>query len=154
MKARPLSPSPRLRGEGRGEGASPRTRTLRIVERPPHPPRFARRPLPASGERWGMPHRAVLCDCPWLSRGGFAGRAIAPVGLGSPVHRLLQAAGLLVVPVEPPELAAGDLARVVGAPLGLVCRALAHVPSLRGGRPFFGTCADLALVAHLSPHRP
>src|SRR5215472_5641527 len=29
--------SPRLWGEGRGEGACPRTQTLRIVERPPHP---------------------------------------------------------------------------------------------------------------------
>lgn len=29
----------RLRGEGRGEGASPQALALRIVEGPPHPPR-------------------------------------------------------------------------------------------------------------------
>jgi excinuclease ABC subunit B len=41
-------PSPRLRGEGRGEGASPSTL---LWERPPHPDRFAVRPLPTSGQR-------------------------------------------------------------------------------------------------------
>ncbi len=42
------SPSPRLRGEGRGEGESPIARLLRVpLTRPP----FGGRPLPASGER-------------------------------------------------------------------------------------------------------
>jgi hypothetical protein len=35
-------------------------RELRLAERPPHPPRFARRPLPARGERWGKPRRLAL----------------------------------------------------------------------------------------------
>jgi hypothetical protein len=43
------SPSPRSsRGEGWGEGLHPRAR---LVESPPHPPRCARRPLPACGAR-------------------------------------------------------------------------------------------------------
>jgi hypothetical protein len=64
------APSPRLRGEGigglrppfftsrtpmrsigYGEGALPRFLALKIAETPPHPDRFAVRPLPASGER-------------------------------------------------------------------------------------------------------
>jgi len=40
--------SPRVRGKGWGEGGSPRAQ---LVESPPHPPRCARRPLPARGER-------------------------------------------------------------------------------------------------------
>src|SRR5215831_205111 len=51
------APSPRLRGEGRGEGASPQAQICdsEPLERPSHP-EFARRarkfrPLPASGER-------------------------------------------------------------------------------------------------------
>ena len=42
------SPSPRLRGEGWGEGDS---RQSTSVESPPHPERCALRPLPAGGER-------------------------------------------------------------------------------------------------------
>jgi len=42
-----LSPSPRLRGEGRGEGA---LSASGLAESPPHPA-LARRPLPASGEK-------------------------------------------------------------------------------------------------------
>ncbi len=46
-------PSPRVRGEGRVKGPIrwARTMKLRIAVRPPHPPRSARRPLPARGER-------------------------------------------------------------------------------------------------------
>ena len=45
----PCSPSPRLRGEGgvRGPLRWVRTWWLGIAATPPHPPRFARRPLPA-----------------------------------------------------------------------------------------------------------
>ncbi len=62
------APSPRARGEGRDEGASPLgaelrrrrqrcrlVRKLRIAERPPHPRRFAPRPLPAQ-------RREVTCS--------------------------------------------------------------------------------------------
>jgi len=42
------APSPRLRGEGGVRGP---IGLLRLADAPPHPPRFARRPLPASGER-------------------------------------------------------------------------------------------------------
>jgi hypothetical protein len=48
--------------EGWGEGDS---RLADYVESPPHPPRFARRPLPASGERLG---RGVWRDCASISR--------------------------------------------------------------------------------------
>jgi hypothetical protein len=72
-----MAPSPRVRGEGWGEGAAPlpehhnlaQPRRLIIIGAlrlatppppppppprppPPHPPRSARRPLPARGERW------------------------------------------------------------------------------------------------------
>ena len=51
---------PRLRGEGRGEGAPP-TRT-RVVETPPHPDRCASRPRPARGERC-RPLRSHAAPC-------------------------------------------------------------------------------------------
>jgi excinuclease ABC subunit B len=43
------SPSPRLRGEGRDEGAL--SSWLRVAGKPPHPDCCAIRPLPARGER-------------------------------------------------------------------------------------------------------
>src|SRR5947208_16283656 len=43
--------------EIRGEGLPPRAQN---VESPPHPARFARRPLPASGARW----KGKLAPCP------------------------------------------------------------------------------------------
>ena len=47
------APSPRLRGEGRGEGALQQVMNSWRVETPPHPDHRCAmiRPLPASGER-------------------------------------------------------------------------------------------------------
>jgi hypothetical protein len=60
------APSPRSRrGEGWGEGLSPRAR---LGESPPHPDCFAIRPLPASGARWHQ------------TRGTFIHGGSAPAG--------------------------------------------------------------------------
>ena len=54
VAARSVSPSPRLRGEGWGEGLLPRVRACEgLLTRRAK----TRRPLPASGERWSKRHR-------------------------------------------------------------------------------------------------
>src|SRR6516165_6577936 len=62
------TPSPRLRGEGRGEGASPRTQKLRIVERPPHP--ALRADLSPQAGRGGECLTALPLDGPCANAAG------------------------------------------------------------------------------------
>src|ERR1700734_3470210 len=89
MARRLCAPSPRVRGEGRGEGplrdSEHKYPPLRLAERPPHPDRgachragqrpdpLAIRPLPARGERYDRAaHRCVHPD----SKTGAAERAL------------------------------------------------------------------------------
>src|SRR5262245_65675832 len=55
------TPSPRLRGEGGGEGDSLSTQCVESVA--PPPTRLARRPLPPSGGGWSLRH----APCPYRS---------------------------------------------------------------------------------------
>src|SRR5579883_689708 len=60
------SPSPRLRGEGRGEGQVPPTLAPNVFGKAPHPDRFPIRPLPASEAKWSTPQ--ATCYRPLISR--------------------------------------------------------------------------------------
>ena len=50
--------------KGRGEGLLRQFPRSRCAATPPHPPRYARRPLPACGKRWRPRRLLGACDCP------------------------------------------------------------------------------------------